>query len=108
MALKVFTTQIGFYDSILATTSQARALRLWGVSQNLFHDGMAKVTDDAKLTDAAMAAPHTPLYRVHGTKGAFSEKPDATGRSLNEAAKTARQSGTTRAARRSGKGDRGT
>lgn len=55
--LKVFQAHFGFYDTIVAAPSQAAALRAWGVHQNVFADGQAKLTTD----EAAVAArPRTP------------------------------------------------
>ena len=51
--LKVFTTQSGFYDLAVAAPSQAAALRAWGIHQNLFAEGMAKVASDKAVVDAA-------------------------------------------------------
>jgi flagellar motility protein MotE (MotC chaperone) len=71
--LKVFTTQSGFYDLAVAAPSQAGALRAWGIRQNLFAEGMAKVASDDAIVKAALANPGVVLKRALGTKGAFSE-----------------------------------
>jgi hypothetical protein len=62
--LKVFQAQIGFYDTVVATPSQAAALRAWGVRQDLFAAGQARIADDAQAIDAALAHPDTPLRRA--------------------------------------------
>jgi hypothetical protein len=87
MALKVFQTQIGFYDSIVATNSQPHALRLWGVKQDLFKTGAAKPVDNKELTKAALEQPHTPLYRPLGSKERFAENPKLTGAQMRSAMK---------------------
>lgn len=53
--IKVFRTRIGFYDWVVATSSQANALEAWDVSRNLFATGEAEVTDDPKAVKAALA-----------------------------------------------------
>lgn len=55
--LKVFRTQIGLGDYVVAATSQKAALKAWDVSRNLFASGEAEVTDDPKAVAAAMTAP---------------------------------------------------
>jgi hypothetical protein len=69
--LKVFEAQIGFYDTVVAATSQAAALRAWGVHQNLFAAGEARVATDAAAIAAATAHPEIPLRRAIGSKDAF-------------------------------------
>jgi hypothetical protein len=73
--LKVFQAQLGFYDSVVAAASQAAALRAWGVHQNLFADGQAKITTDPQAVDAALAHPDTPLRRGVGSSDAFALEP---------------------------------
>ena len=73
--LKVFQAQFGFYDSVVAASSQAAALRAWGVHQNLFADGRAKLTEDDKAIEAALAHPETPLRRAVGSADAFALEP---------------------------------
>jgi hypothetical protein len=69
--LKVFEAQIGFYDTVVAAPSQAAALRAWGVHQNLFAAGEARLATDAAAIAAATAHPETPLRRALGSKDAF-------------------------------------
>jgi hypothetical protein len=69
--LKVFQAQLGFYDTVVAAPSQAAALRAWGIHQNLFADGQARATEDARAVEAALAHPETPLIRAVGSKDAF-------------------------------------
>lgn len=73
--LKVFQARLGFYDTVVAAPSQAAALRAWGVHQNLFADGLARVTDDEQATNAALASPEIPLKRAVGSSDPFSLEP---------------------------------
>lgn len=73
--LKVFLAQIGFYDTIVAAASQAAALRAWGVRQNLFANGEARVIDDAPARTAALRQPDVPLRRLIGTTNPFELEP---------------------------------
>ena len=73
--LKVFQTRMGFYDTIVAAASQAAALRAWGINQNLFASGEAKVTTDAAAVEAATAYPDTPLRRAVGSNEPFVLEP---------------------------------
>jgi hypothetical protein len=73
--LKVFQAQFGFHDSVVAAPSQAAALRAWGTRQNLFAEGLARITEDAAAAQAALAHPGVPLRRAVGSKGAFALEP---------------------------------
>jgi flagellar motility protein MotE (MotC chaperone) len=73
--LKVFQSQIGFYDTVVAASSRAAALRAWGVHQDLFASGAAHVVTDPKIIEAAIAHPEIPLRRAVGSTEAFSLKP---------------------------------
>lgn len=73
--LKVFQAQIGFYDTVVAAPSMPAALRAWGVRQDLFASGQARVTDDAQAVAAALASPETPLRRAVGTSDPFELNP---------------------------------
>ena len=73
--LKVFVAQIGFYDTVVATTSQAAALKAWGTRQNLFAGGQARQIDDPQAVEAATANPEVPLRRLIGTDNPFELKP---------------------------------
>jgi hypothetical protein len=73
--LKVFQAQFGFYDTVVAAPSQAAALRAWGVNQNLFASGEAKITTDAAAVAAATANPETPLRRAVGSSEPFALEP---------------------------------
>ncbi len=69
--LKVFQAQFGFHESVVAAPSQPAALKAWGVRQNLFAEGLARVTDDAQAVEAALAHPLTPLRRAVGSSDRF-------------------------------------
>ena len=73
--LKVFQAQIGFYDTVVAAPSQAAALRAWGVHQNLFAAGEARVATDEAAVAAATEHPEIPLRRAIGSKDAFALEP---------------------------------
>lgn len=73
--LKVFQAHIGFYDTVVATPSQAAALRAWGVHQDLFAAGQARIADDPQAIEAALAHPDTPLRRPVGSSDAFAIEP---------------------------------
>jgi hypothetical protein len=73
--LKVFEARLGFYDIVVAAPSQAAALRAWGIHQNLFADGEARVCEDAKAIKAALAHAETPLRRPAGSSKAFGLEP---------------------------------
>jgi hypothetical protein len=75
-ALKVYFAPLGFFESVVAAPSQAAALRAWGVHQDLFASGDAKVTAEPDAVEAAMAHPGAPLKRPVGGKGAFRLDPD--------------------------------
>ena len=55
--LKVFRTTNGLTESAVAVSSRAKALEAWGTKADLFKEGLASETDDAELTQAALANP---------------------------------------------------
>jgi hypothetical protein len=69
--LKVFQASFGFSDSVVAAPSQKAALEAWGARQNLFAEGLARITDDAAAAKAALDHPGQPLTRPVGSKDAF-------------------------------------
>ncbi|MBR0973933.1 MULTISPECIES: cell envelope biogenesis protein TolA [Bradyrhizobium] len=71
--LKTYQTSLGFYDQAVAAPSMKAALEAWGASSNLFHQGVAKETDDPDIVAATMASPGIVLRRPVGSDGAFSE-----------------------------------
>jgi hypothetical protein len=73
--LKVFQAQSGFYDTVVAARSQAAALRVWGVHQDLFKGGGAGPATDPRAIEAALAHPNIPLRRALGTDDDFALVP---------------------------------
>lgn len=71
--LKTYQTSLGFYDQAVAAPSMKAALDAWGAKSNLFHQGIAKETDDADIVAATMAAPGVVLRRPVGSDGPFTE-----------------------------------
>lgn len=69
--LKVFQAPFGFHESVVAAPSQTAALRAWGSHQNLFAEGLAKVTTEAAAVEAALKHPETPLRRAIGSNDPF-------------------------------------
>jgi hypothetical protein len=57
--LKVYQTSLGFFDLAIAAPSMKAALEAWGAGSNLFHQGVAKESNDRKVIDAAMKKPGT-------------------------------------------------
>jgi type IV secretory pathway VirB10-like protein len=73
--LKVFQAQFGFYDSVVAAQSRWAALRAWGVHQNLFASGEARLATDEAAIAAALLNPETPLRRAIGSNDPFALEP---------------------------------
>ena len=73
--LKVFEAQLGFYDTVVAVPGKAAALGAWGVHQDLFAAGQARLAEDAAAVKAALAHPGVPLRRAVGSKDAFAVDP---------------------------------
>lgn len=71
--LKTYQTSLGFYDQAVAAPSMKAALDAWGAKSNLFHQGLAKETDDSDIVGATMAAPGVVLKRPVGSDGPFTE-----------------------------------
>jgi colicin import membrane protein len=71
--LKTYITNLGFFELALAAPSMKAALNAWGMGHNIFHQGFARETHDAKIVAAAMAKPGVVLKRPVGTKVAFAE-----------------------------------
>lgn len=71
--LKTYQTSLGFYDQAVAAPSMKAALDAWGASSNLFHQGVAKQTDDPDIVAATMASPGVVLRRPVGSDGPFTE-----------------------------------
>ena len=73
--LKVFRAHLGFYDSIVAVTSQKKALEAWGASPQEFTHGFAAETSDPAATRAALSAPGVVLRRPFGSNEEFALEP---------------------------------
>lgn len=73
--LKVFLAQIGFYDTVVAAPSQVAALRAWGIHQDLFASGQARIATDEAAAQAALEHPETPLRRPVGSNDPFELQP---------------------------------
>ena len=71
--LKTYQTSLGFFDLAIAAPSMKAALQAWGADRNLFHDGVAKVSDDADVIAATMAVPGVVLKRPVGSRAPFKE-----------------------------------
>src|SRR3954447_2300641 len=74
--LKTFQTSLGFYDLAIAAPSMKTALEAWGAGGNLFHQGVAKETDDPDVVAATMSKPGVVLKRPAGSSGRFAEHSD--------------------------------
>jgi len=74
--LKTFQTSLGFFDLAIAAPSMKAALEAWGAGSNLFHQGIAKETDDPDVVAATMSKPGVVLKRPAGSKGRFDEHSD--------------------------------
>lgn len=74
--LKTFQTSLGFYDLAIAAPSMKAALEAWGAGSNLFHQGVARETDDPDVVAAAMSKPGVVLKRPAGSHGHFAEHSD--------------------------------
>jgi hypothetical protein len=74
--LKTFQTSIGFYDLAVAAPSMKAALEAWGAGSNLFHQGLARETDDPAVVEATMSKPGMVLKRPVGSSGRFAEHAD--------------------------------
>jgi hypothetical protein len=55
----------------MAAPSMKAALEAWGAGSNLFHQGVAKETDDPDVVAAAMLNPGAFLKRPAGSNGRF-------------------------------------
>ncbi|WP_335622076.1 cell envelope biogenesis protein TolA [Bradyrhizobium icense] len=71
--LKTYETSLGFFDLAIAAPSMKAALEAWGADSNLFHQGMAKQSEDPDVIAATMAAPGVVLKRSVGSSGPFKE-----------------------------------
>jgi hypothetical protein len=69
--LKVYQAPFGFHESVVAAPNQTAALRAWGSHQNLFAEGLAKVTTESSAVEAALKHPEIPLRRAIGSNAPF-------------------------------------
>ena len=67
--LKAYQTSIGFYELVIAAPSMKAALDAWGAGSNLFHQGVAKESQDPAVVAATMAKPGVVLRRPVGSDG---------------------------------------
>src|SRR5690242_2857348 len=74
--LKTYQTSLGFYDLAIAAPSMKAALEAWGAGSNLFHQGVAKETDDPDVVAATLSKPGVVLRRPAGSNGRFAEHAD--------------------------------
>lgn len=72
--LKTFQTSLGFYDLAIAAPSMKAALEAWGAGSNLFHQGVARETDNSDVVAATMSKPGVVLKRPAGSNGRFAEQ----------------------------------
>jgi colicin import membrane protein len=69
--LKVFVTQIGLHEVIVAAPSQRAALAAWGIERNLFVTGRAHDTREPDVCAVALAAPGQVFARPAGSAKPF-------------------------------------
>jgi hypothetical protein len=90
--LKTFQTSLGFFDLAIAAPSMKAALEAWGADSNLFHQGVAKQSEDPDVVAATMAKPGVVLRRPVGSGGRFGEHAELpTNLGSGEAPKAARR-----------------
>jgi hypothetical protein len=75
--IKVFTANLGFYETAVAARSRKMALAHWGMDRDLFRDGTAKESNDPKAVEAAMRKVGMVVRRPLGSGGPFEERADA-------------------------------
>ena len=89
--LKTYQTSLGCFDLAIAAPSMKAALEAWGADSNLFHQGVAKESDDPDVVAATMSRPGVILRRPVGSDGPFGEHaelPQLTGDKLAKPAKS--------------------
>jgi colicin import membrane protein len=74
--LKTYQTSLGFFDLAIAAPSMKAALEAWGAGSNLFHQGVARETNDPDVVAATMSKPGVILRRPAGSSGRFAEHSD--------------------------------
>lgn len=75
--IKVFTANLGFYETAVAARSQKMALAHWGVTRDLFREGSAKETHDPRAVEAATRKVGMVVRRPIGSAGPFAERTEA-------------------------------
>jgi colicin import membrane protein len=75
--VKVFTANLGFYETAVAARSRKMALAHWGVDRDLFRDGTAKESNEPRAVEGAMRKVGMVVRRPLGSGGAFEERADA-------------------------------
>jgi hypothetical protein len=66
-------TSLDFFEQAIAAPSMKAALEAWGADSNLFHQGVAKESQDPDVIAATMAKPGVVLKRPVGSDGPFGE-----------------------------------
>jgi colicin import membrane protein len=74
--LKTYQTSLGFYDLAIAAPSMKAALEAWGAGSNLFHQGVARESDDPDVVAATLSKAGVILRRPAGSSGRFAEHSD--------------------------------
>lgn len=69
--LKIFVTQIGLHETIVATTSQRAALKAWGADRDLFGRGRAFNTLERGAYEVALENPGQVFARPAGSDKPF-------------------------------------
>jgi colicin import membrane protein len=69
--LKTYQTSLGFFDQAVAAPSMKAALEAWGANSNLFHQGVARETNDPAVVAATMSHPGVVHMRPVGSNGPF-------------------------------------
>jgi hypothetical protein len=71
--LKTYVTSLGFFDLAIAAPSMKAALGACGADINLFHQGIAKESNDSHIVAATMSKPDVILRRPVGSDEPFRE-----------------------------------
>lgn len=69
--LRTFQTSLVFFDLAIAAPSMKDAMEAWGAGSNLFHQGVAKETDDPDVVAATMSNPGVVLKRPTGYASSY-------------------------------------
>jgi hypothetical protein len=75
--IKVYTSNLGFYQVAVAARSQKMALAHWGMKRDLFREGLAEESRDPKAIEAAMRKVGMVVRRPLGSTGPFEERAEA-------------------------------